>query len=165
MLKGLEAEAGAPSVPEDSEPAAQADYAQLGDVAEFREYLAKLAARQPLAVWLNLEAGERESEGFGTRIASIEVSSKAGEGRAVWMDDQGEALKALAPLLADSKRPKIVHDPKLFQLLAGRAANVRHATQIYSYLLPATTANHNFTDVVMRPINAVIGGGPRERGE
>src|SRR5260370_39246451 len=78
------------------------------------------------------------------------------------MDEQGEALKALAPLLADSKRPKIVHDPKLFQLLAGRAANVRHATQIYSYLLRPTTANHNFTDVVMRQFNALISEGPGE---
>jgi len=53
----------------------------------------------------------------------------------VWLDEKGEALKALAPLLADSKRPKIVHDPKIFQLLTGRAANIQHATQLYSYLL------------------------------
>ena len=86
-------------------------------------------------------------------MASIEVSSKPGEGRAVWMDEKGEALKALAPLLADAKRPKIVHDPKLFQFLAGRVANVQHATQIYSYLVRPTTGNHNFTDVVMRQFN------------
>src|SRR4029077_16495839 len=112
-------------------------------VAEFREYLTKLPAKQPVAIWLNLEAGERESEGFGTCIASIEVSAKSGEGRSVWFDEKGEALKALAPLLADAKRPKIVHDPKLFQLLSGRATNIRHATQLYSYLLRPTTANHN----------------------
>src|SRR3989454_9845440 len=165
LLKDLGAEAVAPSTPADSEPAAKADYAQFAGVAEFREFLAKLPAKQPLAVWLNFEAGERESEGFGTRIASIEVSSKAGEGRSVWFDEKGEALKALAPLLADPKRPKIVHDPKLFQLLAGRAANIRHATQIYSYLLGPTTANHNFPDVVMRQFNAMMGGGPGERAD
>src|SRR5260370_23163323 len=158
-------QAVASSGPANSESAVKADYAQFASVAEFRQYLAKLAAKQPVAIWLNPEAGERESEGFGTRIASIEVSSKAGEGRSVWFDEQGKALKALAPLLADPKRPKIVHDPKLFQLLTGRATNLQHATQLYSYLLRPTTANHNFTDVVMRQFNALIGGGPGERAD
>jgi DNA polymerase-1 len=167
LLKELSPEAVASSAPapESSEPAVKADYAQFASVGEFSAYLAKLPAKQPLAVWLNLEVGERETEGFGTRIASIEVSSKAGEGRSVWFDEKGEALKALAPLLADPKRPKIVHDPKLFQLLAGRAVNIRQATQIYSYLLRPTTANHNFTDVVMRQFNSMIGGGPGERAD
>ena len=143
----------------------KADYAAFADVAEFRAYLGKVPVKQPLAVWLNLELGERESEGFGTRIASIEVSSKAGEGRSVWLDEKGEALKALAPVLVDPKRAKIVHDPKLFQLLAGRAANLKHATQLYSYLLRPTTANHNLADVVMRQWNVVLGGGPGERAD
>ncbi len=165
LLRELGAEAVASSAPANSESAAKADYAQFAGVAEFREYLAKLPAKQPLAIWLNLEAGERETEGFGTRIASIEVSSKAGEGRSVWFDEKGEALKALAPLLADPRRPKIVHDPKLFQLLTGRAANIRHATQLYSYLLRPTTGNHNFADAVMRQFNAMMGGGPGERAD
>ncbi len=165
LLKELSAEALAESAPASAEPSVKADYAAFSDVAEFRAYLAKLPAKQPLAVWLNLELGERESEGFGTRIASIEVSSKAGEGRSVWLDEKGEALKTVAPLLADAKRAKIVHDPKLFQLLAGRAANVKHATQLYSYLLRPTTANHNFSDVVMRQFNAMLGGGPGERAD
>ncbi len=165
LLKELGAEAVAASAPTNSESDTKADYAQFASAGDFREYLAKLPAKQPLAVWLNLETGERESEGFGTRIASIEVSVKAGEGRAVWIDEQGEALKALAPVLADSKRPKIVHDPKLFQLLTGRAENLRHATQIYSYLLRPTTANHSFADVVMRQSNVLLGGGPGERAD
>ena len=165
LLKELSAEALAESAPASAEPSVKADYAAFGDVAEFRAYLGKLPAKQPLAVWLNLELGERESEGFGTRIASIEVSPKAGEGRSVWLDEKGEALKALAPLLADAKRAKIVHDPKLFQLLTGRAANVKHATQLYSYLMRPTTANHNFADVVMRQFNTPLGGGPGERAD
>src|SRR5712692_5970531 len=165
LLIELGAEAVASSAPANSESAVKADYAQFASVAEFREYLAKIPAKQPVAVWLNLETGERETEGFGTRIASIEVSSKSGEGRSAWLDEKGEALKTLAPLLADPKRPKIVHDPKLFQLLTGRAANIRHATQLYSYLLRPTTANHNFADVVMRQFNAMIGGGPGERAD
>jgi DNA polymerase I len=165
LLKELGAEAAPPPAPADSEPAVKADYAQLASVVEFREYLAKLPAKEPLAIWLNLETGEREAEGFGTRIASMEVSAKAGEGRAVWMDEQGEALKALEPILRDAKRQKIVHDPKLFQLLTSRAAGIRHATQLYSYLLRPTTANHNFVDVVMRQFNAMMGGGPGERAD
>ncbi len=165
LLKELGSEAAASSAPADAGSAAKGDYGQFASVTEFREYLAKLPAKQPLAIWLNLETGEREAEGFGTRIASIEVSSKAGEGRAVWFDEKGEALKALAPPLADSKRPKIVHDPKVFQLLTGRAANIQDATQLYSYLLRPTTANHNFADAVMRQFSAMIGGGPGERAD
>jgi DNA polymerase-1 len=165
LLKELSAEGLASSAPASAEPSVKADYAAFGDIAEFSAYLGKIAAKQPLAVWLNLELGERESEGFGTRIASIEVSSKAGEGRSVWLDEKGEALKALAPVLADAKRAKIVHDPKLFQLLAGRTANVKHATQLYTYLLRPTTANHNLADIVMRQCNVMLGGGPGERAD
>jgi DNA polymerase-1 len=165
LLKELGSEAVASSAPASSESAAKADYRQCASVAEFRKYVTELPRKEPLAIWLNLETGERESEGFGTHISSIEVSSKAGEGRSIWFDEKGEALKALAPLLTDSKRLKIVHDPKLFQLLTGRAANIRYATQLLSYLLRPTTANHNFTDVVMRQFNVMLGGGPGERAD
>ncbi len=165
LLKELGSEAVASSAPASSESAAKADYRQCASVAEFRKYVTELPRKEPLAIWLNLETGERESEGFGTHISSIEVSSKAGEGRSIGFDEKGEALEALAPFLTDSKRLKIVHDPKLFQLLTGRAANIRYATQLLSYLLRPTTANHNFTDVVMRQFNVVLGGGPGERAD
>src|SRR5258707_2498024 len=77
LLRELGAEAVASSAPANSESAAKADYAQFASGAEFREYLAKLPAKQPVAIWLNLEAGERESEGFGTRLPFVEVSSGA----------------------------------------------------------------------------------------
>jgi DNA polymerase-1 len=166
LLKELSA--GAPAdaaAPPTAEAAAKTDYAAFGSVAEFREYLSKLPAKQPLAIWLNLATGEREAEGFGTRVASVEVSSKPGEGRSVWLDEKSEALKALAPVLADAKRAKIVHDPKLFQVLTSRVANLKHATQIYSYLLRPTTANHNLVDVVMRQLNVAIGGVSGERAD
>lgn len=165
LLKELGSSAVGASTPAASATEVKADYAQFSNVGEFREYLAKLPAKQPLAVWLNLDPGQRESEGFGTRIVSIEVSSKAGEGRSVWADEKGDALKALAPLLGDPKRPKILHDPKLFQLLAGRTANIQHATQLYSYLLRPTTGNHNLADVVMRQFSAMLGGGPGEHAD
>ena len=164
LLKELGSEAVAAAAASE-QTAVATDYVQFATVEEFRGYLAKLPAKRPLAVWFNLEAGEREAEGFGTRVASIEVSSKAGEGRSVWLDEKGEALQALIPLLADPKRPKIVHDPKLFQILGGRAANIQHATQIYSYLLRPTTANHNLADVVMRQFNVMLGGGAGERAD
>ncbi|HYW67555.1 MAG TPA: DNA polymerase I [Candidatus Dormibacteraeota bacterium] len=159
-------EAGAPA---DGQPGASGeqpkDYLQFQGVDEFREYLKKLPANRPLAVWLNLEAGEREAEGFGTRVSGIEVSSKTGEGRAVWADEEGEALKALQPVLHDAKRAKVVHDPKLFHLLAGKSESIEHATQIYSYLLRPTTAKHDFAEVVFRQFNVPLGGGAGERAD
>ncbi len=163
LLRELGSEVVASSAPASESGHGKTDYAQVANAGEFRDYLAKIPATQPVAAWLNLEVGERETEGFGTRIASIEASLKEGEGRSVWMDEKGEALKTLAALLADAKRAKIVHDPKLFQLLAGRGANIKHATQLYSYLLRPTTANHNFADVVMRQFNVMLGGGAGER--
>ncbi|MFI5097459.1 MAG: DNA polymerase I [Candidatus Acidiferrales bacterium] len=141
------------------------DYAQLQGADEFREYLKKLSAKRPLAVWLNLEAGEREAEGFGTRVSGIEVSSKPGEGRAVWIDEKGEVLEALQSVLHDAKRAKIVHDPKLFHLLAAKSEFIEHATQIYSYLLRPTTAKHDLAEVVFRQCNVPLGGGAGERAD
>ncbi|HEY6946609.1 MAG TPA: DNA polymerase, partial [Candidatus Acidoferrum sp.] len=164
LLKELGASA-AVSTPSDVKAGEKADYAQLANAAEFREYLAKLPAKQLVAVWLNLDPGQRESEGFGTRITGVEVSPKAGEGRSVWMDERGEALRVLEPLLEDAQRPKIVHDPKVFPLLAGETNNIQHATQLYSFLLRPTTANHNFADVVMRQFNTMLAGGPGERAD
>jgi len=141
------------------------DYLQLQGVDEFRQYLKKLPPNRSLAVWLSLETGEREAEGFGTRLSGIEMSSKTGEGRAVWVDEKGEVLEALQAVLRDPKRAKIVHDPKLFQLLAGKSENIEHATQIYSYLLRPTTAKHDFAEVVFRQFNVPLGGGAGERAD
>ena len=141
------------------------DYLQLANAEELRGYLKKLPAKTPLAVWLNLDPGERESEGFGTHLAGIELSSKAGEGRAIWADEKGETLKVLEPALGDEKRRKIVHDPKLFQLLTGRTEKIEHATQLYDYLLRPTTAKHDLADVVFRNFNVPIGGGAGERAD
>jgi DNA polymerase-1 len=141
------------------------DYVQVANAEELRGYLKKLPAKAVLSVWLNLDPGERESEGFGTRLAGIELSSKAGEGRAIWADENGEALKTLEPTLGDEKRRKIVHDPKLFQLLVGRTGKIEHATQLYDYLLRPTTAKHDLADVVFRNFNVPIGGGAGERAD
>jgi DNA polymerase I len=165
LLRELGSEAVAASAVASAAAVVQTNYAQFGSVAEFRDYLESVPAGRAVSVWLNLESGDREAEGFGTRVASIEVSSKAGEGRSVWCDENGDALRVLSVFLADAKRTKIVHDPKLTQILGGKAANIEHATQIYSYLLRPTTANHNFPDVVMRQFNAMLSGPPGERAD
>jgi DNA polymerase I len=141
------------------------DYAQLADVDELAAYVKKLPVKASLAAWLNLATDEREAEGFGTTVTGIELSSKAGEGRSVWADEKGETLKCLQAILSDEKRRKIVHDPKLFQLLTGRAENIEHATQLYAYLLRPTTAKHDFADVVFRNFNVPLGGGAGERAD
>jgi DNA polymerase-1 len=81
------------------------------------------------------------------------------------VDQKGEALEALEPALRDKKRPKIVHDAKLFRLLTGKMENVVHATQLYDYLLRPTTAKHEFAEVVFRVLNVPMGGGAGERAD
>ena len=141
------------------------DYVQLQNQEELRDYLKELPAKAPLSAWLNVDLAGRDAEGFGTHVVSIEVSSQPGEGRALWVDEKGEAVEALRPALLDKNRPKIVHDPKLVQLLTGKTENVVHATQLYDYLLRPTTAKHDFTEVVFRVFNVPIGGGAGERAD
>jgi DNA polymerase I len=141
------------------------DYLQFQNAGQLRKYLDALPAKAPLALWLNLNPGERETEGFGTTLVGIELSSKPGEGRAIWADEKGQALRVLEPVLGDEKRPKILHDAKLFQLLTSRTASIAHATQIYDYLLRPTTAKHDFADVVFRAFNSPMGGGAGERAD
>jgi DNA polymerase-1 len=157
------APAGNGTAPETAEP--KKDYAQFANAEELSVYLRKLPAKAPLALWLNLDLGGRESEGFGTRLAGVELSSKPGEGRTIWVDDKGDVLKALQPVLDNEKQRKIVHDAKLFQLLAGKTDKIEHATQLYDFLLRPTTSKHDFADVIFRTFNVPLGGGSGERAD
>ncbi len=74
-------------------------------------------------------------------------------------------LGALGEFLRDPARPKIVHDPKLVELLAGPVAGIRHATMLYSYLLRPTTSKHNLADVVLRQENVTLSGAPGEHAD
>ena len=71
-------------------------------------------------------------------------------------------LGALGEFLRDPARPKIVHDPKLVNLLAGPVAGIRHATMLYSYLLRPTTSKHSLADAVLRQENVTLSGAPGE---
>jgi len=164
LLRELGNEVIVASTPEGA-VAAKKDYAQLANAAEFREWLKKVPAKKPLAIWLNLDLAGRESEGFGTKVTGIEVSSAAGEGRVVWVDEKEEVLQALEPVLKDAKRAKIVHDPKLFQLMVGETAGIEDATQVYSYLARPTTSKHDFSEVMFRQFNEPLGGGAGEHAD
>src|SRR6266852_669108 len=165
LLRDLGSEAFAAAAVTEGAEESKKDYAEFANTGEFREWLKKLPAKKPLAIWLTLDLAGRESEGFGTRVKGIEVSSEAGEGRLLWMDEKEEALQALEPVLKDAKRMKIVHDAKLFQLMAGPTQNIVDATQMYSYLLRPTTAKHNFEEVAFRQFNVPLGGGAGERAD
>jgi len=109
----------------DSEPAVRRLRAIPHAVASFREYLAQLLAKQPLAIWLNLEAGERETERIGTRQSLRLRFRKAGEGVSVWFDEKARLLKA--PSRRCSRRSKTAEKAPMqtLQLLAGRSANLQ----------------------------------------
>jgi DNA polymerase I len=152
------------------------DYATLDSPAALANHLAAIPGARETAVWLSLDSEDPEEEGFGTRVLGIEVATKEAEARSVANDAENKTLAAMRDWLADPKRPKIVHDPKLFHLLAGDAASsasdgrepvsgIRHATMLYSYLLRPTTANHAFAEVVLRHLNRTLSGAPGERAD
>jgi len=146
-------------------PLAKSDSAAIESPAALKKYLGAILRGAETAVWLTLAEGEREEEGFGSKVAAVEISPKPGVSRTAWLDDKDEMKAALAEFLRDSGRPKIVHDPKLFELLAGPAAGIRHATMLYSYLLRPTTSKHNLADVVLRQEGVTLSGAPGEHAE
>jgi DNA polymerase-1 len=169
-LRALYAELGFTSLLRDLPAASTAavaagDSAALDSPVALKKYLSSIPRDAEVAVWLTLADGERESEGFGTAIAAIEISPKAGVSRNAWLDARGEMLDVLQEFLRDSERPKIVHDPKLIELLAGPVAGIRHATMLYSYLLRPTTSKHSIEDTVLRQESVTLSGNPGERAD
>jgi DNA polymerase-1 len=154
-----------PAIAAVAAPAPKSDTAALDSPAALKEYLSALPRDAEVAVWLTLAESEREADGFGSKIAAVEISPKPGVSRTAWFDAQGETRHALAAFLRDAARPKIVHDPKLIELLAGPVAGIRHATMLYSYLLRPTTAKHDLGDVVLRQENVTLTGVPGEHAE
>jgi DNA polymerase-1 len=146
-------------------PVAGADYATLESPEKLEEFLQLIPRGQEIAVWLSLAPDEQEEAGFGSRVAAVEISPRAGVARTVWLDEAGEIQKVLRPFFADASRPKIVHDAKLFELLAGPVESIRHATLLYAYLLRPTTAKHDLADVVARHLNAALSGAPGEHAD
>lgn len=179
-LRELYAELGFTSLLKELGPAAariaenqNRDYRTLESPAELREFLNAIPRDQEIAIWLELvpyeKTDEQEEEGFGSKVAAIEFSAAAGSARIARLlanDAEREKWMAeLRPWLADSTRPKIVHDPKLFALLMGPASGLRHATMLYSYLLRPTTSNHEIAEVVLRHMNLTLDGKSGERAD
>src|SRR6266478_6093779 len=101
--------------------------------------------------------------GFTSLLRDLPAATTAG---AAASDSAAlEMPAALGEFLRDPARAKIVHDRKLFELLAGPVAGVRHATMLYSYLLRPTTSKHNLADVVLRHENVTLSGAPGEQAD
>ena len=156
-----------------AQPVGSTDYANIENPSVLAQFLNEIPRGNETAFWLNLDSRDPEEEGYGARVSSLEVSAKEGVARSAANDDENRTLAAIGGWLADAKRPKIVHDPKLFCLIASpdqwdckkMVAGVRHATELYSFLLRPTTANHSFADVVLRTMNCVLSGAPGERAD
>jgi len=172
-LRALYAELGFTSLLRDlpaattAAPAAANDSEALESPAALKKYLGAIPRGAETAVWLALAEGEdeREEEGFGSQVAAVEISPKAGVSRTAELDAKGEMRAGLAEFLRDAARPKIVHDPKLVELLAGPVAGIRHATMLYSYLLRPTTSKHSLADAVLRQESVTLSGAPGEHAE
>ena len=149
------------------------DYAPLDSPAALRQFVDALPRERGAALWLSLDSEDPEEEGFGTRVLGVEISAQPHSARTAANDLANGVLVALRDWLADSKRPKSVHDPKLVDLLASPdpqckvdgVAGVQHATMLYSYLLRPTTANHAFPEVVLRYLNRTLSGASGERAD
>jgi DNA polymerase-1 len=142
--------------------AAANDSAALESPAALKKYLKSIPRGAESAIWLTIAPDDRDTEGFGARVAGIEISAKAGESRTAGLDEKGEMLAELSEFLRDPSRPKIVHDPKLLNLLAGPVPGIRHATMLYSYLLRPTTSKHSLADAVLRQENVTLSGASGE---
>jgi len=175
-LRDLYAELGFTSLLRELAPALddqKSDYTALASSKELQRFLGDAPRNNELAAWLTLDANEPDDEGYGTYVRSMEVSSKSGTAQILANDSENKNLASWKEWLADSKRPKIVHDPKLFHLLSAPEATgnldsvsgIRHATMLYSYLLRPTTANHEFAEVVLRNLNRTLSGAPGERAD
>jgi DNA polymerase I len=159
-----------------AQPAGSTDYATVETPDALGQYLEQVPRNKETAIWLSLDSEDPEEEGYGARALAVEASAKEGVGRSAANDVENKTLAAIDEWLADPKRHKIVHDPKLVSLVVAGSqsderggkepvAGIKHATALYSYLLRPTTANHVFADVVLRTLNCTLSGAPGERAD
>lgn len=170
LLRNLYAELGFTSLLRDlpattTVSAITTEYAAFASPAAVREFLQAQPQDRPVAVWLTLDSGTREIEGYGARVAGFELSPEPGAGRFAWCDSQGEMIAPLREFLSDPQQPKIVHDPKLIELLAGPLRGESHAVMLYSYLLRPTTAQHSLAEIVLRHLNLTLSGAAGEHAD
>jgi len=150
------------------------DYSPLESPAALKFFLDSIPQGKEAAVWLSLDSEEADEQGFGSRVLGIEISMQPGSARFIANDSENRALGVMGEWLADSTRPKIVHDAKLFNVLCAAGvggafsssiAGISQATILYSYLARSTTANHRFPEVVLRDLNRTLSGTPGEHAD
>jgi DNA polymerase I len=174
-LRELYSELGFTSLLRDLAPMTddrKTEYTNFELPAQMQKFLGTIKRGEESAAWLALDAQDPDEEGFGARVLNVEISSKIASARIAANDLDDATLTVMEAWLADAKKPKIIHDPKLFSLLGakdinnpGSVAGIRHATMLYSYLLRPTTANHEFAEVVLRHLNRTLSGAPGERAD
>ncbi|HEV2386918.1 MAG TPA: DNA polymerase I [Candidatus Acidoferrales bacterium] len=171
-LRQLYAELGFATLLRELAPSASqagGEYRALESPGALRQFLASLGPGREAALWVQTAPGEEEP-GYGSRVAGFEVSAAASSGVVAWADEGREMQRELGAWLEDASRPKIVHDAKLVEVLLGggeamRLAGVRHAVDLYSYLLRPTTARHGLEDICARWLNLTIAGHGGERAD
>src|ERR1700685_1765469 len=175
-LRELYSELGFTSLLRDLAPLTdhrKTDYLRLEMPGDTGKFLGTVKPGAETSAWLSLDSKDPDEEGYGTYVLNVEISSKPRSARTLANDAENKNLAALKEWSADDKRPKIVHDPKLFQLLApshsvespNSVSGIRHATMLYSYLLRPTTSNHEFAEVVLRHLNRTLSGASGERAD
>ncbi len=175
-LRDLYAELGFTSLLRELAPAPdeeKTDYTAFDSRDDFVSFFKASSPGAEISAFLSLDSKDPDEEGYGTFVSSVEISSKPGSARTLANDAENKNLAVLKEWSADAGRPKIVHDPKLFHLLApshsvespNSVSGIRHATMLYSYLLRPTTANHEFAEVVLRHLNRTLSGAPGERAD
>jgi len=134
------------------------------------EFLARNTANREVAFWVESLAPEGmeedEEPGFGSRPGPMALAIAPENFVTLELDEKGKMRAALDEWLADSARPKTVHDPKLVELLLGPQGGlggVRHAVRLYSYLLRPTTSKHGLDEVAARHLNAAPSASPAEK--
>ncbi len=141
------------------------DYAPLPSPEALRKFLSSQPSDREMALWLSVDSSGRDTAGFGTRITGFELSPGPSISRFASCGPGDEMLCTLSEFLRDPGRPKIVHDPKLIELLAGPVAGIRHATLLYDFLLRPTAAQHDFPGLVLRYLNLSLSGAPGESAD
>jgi DNA polymerase-1 len=141
------------------------DYAVIDSPNAVREFLNAQPHDRPIAVWLTFDSGAREIEGYGARVAGFELSPVPGTSRSGWCESHPEIMEPLREFFADLARPKIVHDPKLFELLVGPLRGASDATMLYSFLLRPTTSQHHLAEVALRHLNLTLSGAAGEHAD
>jgi DNA polymerase I len=175
-LRELYSELGFTSLLRDLAPMTddrKTEYTHFELPAQMHKFLGSIKRGEESAAWLALDAQEPDEEGFGTHVLNVEISSKIASAGIAANDLDDQTLAVMEAWLADAKKPKIVHDPKLFSLLGAKditnnptsVAGIRHATMLYSYLLRPTTAKHEFAEIVLRHLNRTLSGAPGERAD